>query len=378
MRGAERPSRVQWTRPFLPVLSTLSLSAAREVFRDIADDSVERDDEIDDLLALADHLPLAISLMASLVALEGRDSVLQRWKAQGTSILSDGVDRRSSLNASIAMSLSSPRFTSTPEAEALLSFLSMLPDGTTLTTLDQITDSVPKMSRCMATLRRTALVILSDNGQHVTTLVPIREYMRTHSAPPAHLLEKMRDHFYALLDIFSDVEQPPPGGSFRPIISNLGNIRSVLQYFALQPGPHAKDVLRAIIQASNFTYYSGYGTLDLLRSVENLANDIGDEKLHGEYLATLAQSQDEGIDVEALMFESIRCLEAVQDLSAQGTYSPAAVWDHGFIGLQPNLIHTCRSTSCDVGRCPKPRSTGKRPCASPSRHEMSGHRHLQC
>ncbi|KAJ7494215.1 hypothetical protein B0H11DRAFT_2003702 [Mycena galericulata] len=319
MRGAERPLGVRWSRPFLPVLSTLSPNAAREVFRDIADDSVERDDEIDDLLALTDRLPLAISLLASLVALEGRDSVLARWKAQGTSILSDGSDRRSNLNKSIAISLSSPRFTSTPEAEDLLSFLAMLPDGILLVTLNQImdTESSPRMSTYMATLRRTALVVISNNGKHVTTLVPIREYMRTHSTPPVALLEKMRDHFYSLLDIFSDVEQPPPGGSFRPVISNLGNIRSILQYFARRPGPHTKDVVRAIIQASNFTYYSGYGTLDLLRSIEQLAKDIGDKRLYGEYLATVAKSHDEGVDVEALMLESIRCFEAVQDLSAQ-------------------------------------------------------------
>ncbi|KAJ6625184.1 hypothetical protein B0H10DRAFT_658182 [Mycena sp. CBHHK59/15] len=317
MRGAERPSRVQWNRPFLPVLSTLSSSAAREAFRDIADDSVERDDEVDELLAYTDNLPLAVTLMASLVALEGRDSVIERWKAQGTSILSDGADRRNNLNKSIAMSLSSPRFISTPEAENLLSLLAMLPDGMSLATLNQITSSIPNMLKCMTTLRRTALVYFSDNGQHVNTLAPIREYMRTHSAPPTLLLEKMRNHFCDLLNLFSDVEQPPPGGSFHPIISNLGNIRSILQYFTLQPGPHMKDVVRAIIQSSNFTYYSGYGTLDLLRSIDQLAKGIGDERLYGEYLATVAKSQDEGIDVEALMLESIRCFEAVEDLSAQ-------------------------------------------------------------
>ncbi|KAJ6548206.1 hypothetical protein DFH09DRAFT_629672 [Mycena vulgaris] len=317
MRGAERPSRVQWSRPFLPVLSTLSASAAREAFRDIADDSVEHDEEVDELLAMTDNLPLAISLMASLVSLEGRESVLERWKAQGTSILSDGADRRNNLNKSIAMSLSSPRFTSTPHAEHLLSLLAMLPDGTSIATLNQITQSIPDMAKCMTTLRRTALVYFSDNGQHINTLVPIREYMRTHSVPPTLLLEKMLDHFYDLLNLFSDVEQPPPGGSFRPIISNLGNIRSILQYFTCQPGPHTKSVVRAIIQASNFTYYSGYGTLDLLRSIDELAKGLGDPKLYGEYLATIAKSQDEGIDVETLMLESIRCSEAVQDLSAQ-------------------------------------------------------------
>ncbi|KAJ7490778.1 hypothetical protein FB451DRAFT_1361532 [Mycena latifolia] len=317
MRGAERPSKVQWSRPFLPVLSTLSSSAARDTFRDIADDCLERDDEVDELLAYTDNLPLAVTLMASLVSLEGGDSVIERWKAQGTSILSDGADRRNNLNKSIAMSLSSPRFRSTPEAQDLLALLAMLPDGMSITTLNQITSFNPNMLKCMTTLRRTALVYFSDNGQHVNTLVPIREYMRTHSEPPTLLLERTRDHFYDLLNIFSDVEEPPPGGSFRPIISNLGNIRSILQHFTQQPGPHMKDVVRAIIQSSNFTYYSGYGTLDLLLSIDELAKGLGDPRLYGEYLTTVAKSHDEEIDVDALMLESIRCFESVQDLSAQ-------------------------------------------------------------
>jgi hypothetical protein len=321
MRGAERPARVQWSRPFLPVLETLSPAAARETFRDVADDCVEGDEELDQLLTHTGNLPLAVTLMASLVALDGKESVMERWDVQGTSILSDGADRRSNLNKSIAISLSSPRFTSTPEAEALLCLLAMLPDGISLPTFNQVvTSSVPNMLKCMTTLRRTSLVYFSEHGQHVSTLVPIREYTRAHFAPPQALLEKMRDHFYDLLDIFFDEEQPPPGGSFRPIIANLGNIRSVLRYFLLLPGPHVKGVVRAVIQLSNFTYFSGYGALDLLRSVDELAKGIGDDKLYGEYLATLAKSQDEGVDVEALMLESIRRFEAVQDLSAQGEF----------------------------------------------------------
>jgi hypothetical protein len=69
---------------------------------------------------------------------------------------------------------------------------------------------------------------------------------------------------------------------------------------------------------SNFTYFSGYGTLDLLRSIDGLAKGLDDEKLYGEYLATVAKTQDEGIDVTALMLESIQRFEAIGDLSAQG------------------------------------------------------------
>ncbi|KAJ7099789.1 hypothetical protein C8R44DRAFT_988610, partial [Mycena epipterygia] len=44
MRGAERPARVRWTRPFLPPLKPLSDSAARQTFFDIAEDTHASED----------------------------------------------------------------------------------------------------------------------------------------------------------------------------------------------------------------------------------------------------------------------------------------------------------------------------------------------
>ncbi|KAF7337428.1 hypothetical protein MSAN_02269400 [Mycena sanguinolenta] len=70
MRGAEHPAKVQWTRPFLPPLAPLSAEAARQTFNDIADYYHESKD-IDKLLQFTDNMPLAVDLMAHLVAYEG-------------------------------------------------------------------------------------------------------------------------------------------------------------------------------------------------------------------------------------------------------------------------------------------------------------------
>ncbi|KAJ7289526.1 P-loop containing nucleoside triphosphate hydrolase protein [Mycena rebaudengoi] len=126
LRGAERPSKVKWTRPFLAPLRPLSNLAAWQTFLDIADD-VHDDSSIKELLELTGNLPLAVSLIASVAGSEGCAQALSRWKLESTWMLSDGYDQRSSLDISIMLSYTSSRMT--PGAQQLLSILSMLPDG---------------------------------------------------------------------------------------------------------------------------------------------------------------------------------------------------------------------------------------------------------
>ncbi|KAJ6587360.1 hypothetical protein B0H10DRAFT_2234032 [Mycena sp. CBHHK59/15] len=88
MRGAEHPGKASWTRPFLPPLKPLTYSAARQTFLDIADDT-HNDAEIDELLRLTDHLPLAVNLIANIVSFEGSATVLLRWKNESTTLISE-------------------------------------------------------------------------------------------------------------------------------------------------------------------------------------------------------------------------------------------------------------------------------------------------
>ncbi|KAJ7901486.1 hypothetical protein B0H13DRAFT_1717833 [Mycena leptocephala] len=100
MRGAERPDKVRWTRPFLLPLKPLDQDAARQTFLDIAD-SVHKPEEVDKVLSLTDNMPLAINLLAHLVDSEGCSNVLSRWEVEKTSLISEGYDRRSNLELSI-------------------------------------------------------------------------------------------------------------------------------------------------------------------------------------------------------------------------------------------------------------------------------------
>ncbi|KAJ7687893.1 P-loop containing nucleoside triphosphate hydrolase protein [Mycena olivaceomarginata] len=162
MRGAEHPAKVQWTRPFLKVLQPLDQEAARCIFVDIAD-SAHSLEEVDQILSLADNMPLAISLLAHLADTEGCSSVLSRWEKEKTSLISEGFDKRSNLDLSISLSLLSPRIQSIPHSQDLLSLLSMLPDG--LTDVDLIQSKLPleNMLQCKTTLKSTALAYSDEH-----------------------------------------------------------------------------------------------------------------------------------------------------------------------------------------------------------------------
>jgi hypothetical protein len=128
MRGAERPAKVRWTHPFLVPLKPLEQHAARQTFLDIADDKHDPE-EVDKILPLTGHMPLAINLLAHLADSEGCSSVLLHWEDKKTSLISEGYDKGSNLDLSISISLSSPRLKTLPHAQDLLSLLSILPDG---------------------------------------------------------------------------------------------------------------------------------------------------------------------------------------------------------------------------------------------------------
>jgi hypothetical protein len=113
MRGTERPARVQWTRPCLPPLRPLGQEPAWQTFVDIAD-NIHNPAEVDKVLRLTDNMPLAIDLLAHLVDSEGCSKVLSHWEESKTALLSDGFDKRSNLEKSIALSLTSPRMNTAP------------------------------------------------------------------------------------------------------------------------------------------------------------------------------------------------------------------------------------------------------------------------
>ncbi|KAJ6468889.1 hypothetical protein C8R45DRAFT_769177, partial [Mycena sanguinolenta] len=194
MRGAERPAKVHWSRPFLSPLNPLANEATQQMFIDITDGSCTSKD-MGQLLQLTDNIPIAVDLIAHLAEYESCDTILARWKAQKTTILSVGYDRTSNLAVSINLSLSSPRLT--PDSKTLLSLLSILPDGLSDLELRQSNFSIENILTCKATLLSTSLAY-QDDKMRLRSLIPIREHMLLFLPPAPSLIHSLRKHFYSL------------------------------------------------------------------------------------------------------------------------------------------------------------------------------------
>jgi hypothetical protein len=278
MRGAERPGKVKWTRPFLPLLVPLPPPASRQTFIDIADfPTSEEESDFNELLELTGHLPLAVSLMANIASFEGYTNTLSRWKIETTTLLSTGYDKTSNLEKSINMSLTSPRLAST-HARAMLSLLALLPDGVLEHDLLSAEIPIPSILDCKSLLLHTALVYIDYDGR-LKSLSPIRQYMSIVYPPPMSQVEALRKSLVKMLDLWT-------GHSPREMLqlrSNTANIESVINYSLQREGLTA-DLADKIMSLNRFSLVSLKGVSPLMVHFTNLKDFFGDEPLHWTYL----------------------------------------------------------------------------------------------
>lgn len=178
LRGIRRPSGPNWTKPHLAPLTRLSHDAARDAFIAISDLD-PCDPHIDTLIELFDRLPLPITLMAHLAQYESPQSLIDRYRIEGTGMVSRGRDRETDLNTSIKFSLSRLSITECPGGFEILRILSSFPDGISVNhLLSLVPPSVSNPRKCISTLREMALVYEADDDERrIHVLAPIRAYM---------------------------------------------------------------------------------------------------------------------------------------------------------------------------------------------------------
>ncbi|KAJ6619277.1 P-loop containing nucleoside triphosphate hydrolase protein [Mycena sp. CBHHK59/15] len=287
IRGAERPGKVKWTRPFLRALDPLSDDAALQTFVDLAEDFHDEND-VRQLLELTGNLPLAINLIASVVAYEGCDTTLARWRTESIRLLSDGYDKRTSLEISITLSLTSSRMT--PGALEFLSILSLLPDGVSDAELSQYNLPISDIFTCKATLLRTSLAFMG-NDKRLTLLVPIREYISRVHPPSAALKFALRQHFHKILDLWGSFKNDLHSTDMIPqIISNLGNSNSVFSDALSADGPDTVQVLRSALILHDFNDNANKSTSPLLLTVAEKIVDWKDDPIYGNFLIAIIRT----------------------------------------------------------------------------------------
>ncbi|KAJ7041209.1 hypothetical protein C8F04DRAFT_1391314 [Mycena alexandri] len=318
MRGAERPGKVKWSRPFLPVLEPLSKEAAHQVFVDIADEpNFEDQIAFDKLLDLSGGLPLAASLLASVASFEGYSGTLDRWNVENTSLLSDGLDKRLNLEKSIMLSLGSPRISSSAHTRELLSLLCLLPAGITETEL--VTSQVPviHISQSKSTLLRTSLAYIDVHGR-LKTLNPIRQYVRSAYPPLPSLYWPLVQHFQDLLHVWYTHQDLSSGDLVPHLGSHMGNIRELL----LQgPPPDSQSeylmVGHGIIELLRFMRLMLIGNSgdSLMKKLPYLIEVTGNSQLRWAYTCDYLRGYIPPIvpaDAERLMMDGLEHFATVQ------------------------------------------------------------------
>lgn len=299
LRGVERPSNIQWDKPLLPPLRTLTPQAAREVFISISDveykQTTDEDnrDELDELLSLCDHLPLAIRLMAELAVPE-MDTVpglIRKWKraARGTTMLSNGDDANHSIELSIGLSLNSPRMKRAPEAIILLGLLAQLPDGIREDDLARAIPGIDNLDESQAALVRTSLVYVDRSLNRLKVLAPIRTYLTnsTEFKPRSNLIESLREYFWAL------AKQAGEGyydqKTIKRVLPELGNIENLIERAFLEDSAPTLAV-SATVRLGKFFWGASLGKprLSLLEKAMKLSRQMQRKDLEADCLYTIA------------------------------------------------------------------------------------------
>ncbi|KAF8134163.1 hypothetical protein K438DRAFT_1787261 [Mycena galopus ATCC 62051] len=224
-----------------------------------------------------------------MVDYEGMSSVFTRWETESTSLLSEGHDKRSNLDLSIALSLSSPRAMASPQSKDLLSLFALLPDGLAEVDLLQSNLPIADILHCKTALLRTCLVY--TDHKRIKTLVSIRDYMQKYHPPMNHLVRPLLKHFQALLvaniTYFGTLSC---SGLVSRIISNLGNIQNLLLNNLKPDHPDLLHAIRCIIGLNAVCLRSGRGQSPLMTRIPGVLPQPCDPALEVSFIAQVFNS----------------------------------------------------------------------------------------
>ncbi|KAJ7600201.1 hypothetical protein C8J56DRAFT_879930 [Mycena floridula] len=279
-------------------------NAARHTFVEISD-ADKTDPQLEELLLLMNGLPLAVSLMASVAEAEGCATTLARWKSEGTALLSEGINKQNNLEKSIEVSLHSARFKSMPAAKELLSILSYLPDGVTLSEFSQIHLPFIDFDHSYVT-----------NDERLKLLAPIKEYIQKSYPPPLSTILSIRGYFLDLVKQASEIYKTP--ALLHKFIVNIGNIHFAIRLALSNTDPTTvKPVLILLFHLINLYFITQISSFDLILSCSEIINQMPDNsQLLGSYcIATYWTIPDhEAKYREAICLESIGHYKQANDM----------------------------------------------------------------
>ncbi|KAJ7351565.1 hypothetical protein DFH08DRAFT_935169 [Mycena albidolilacea] len=271
---------------FLSLLTEVKHLALLQTFMDITDNAYIKED-IEQILQFTDNMPLAVDLIAHLSDYEGLSNVLARWYTERTSLLSLGYDRKSNMDMSISLSLSSPRITS--ESKKLLSLLSILPDGLSDGELVQYKLPICNILSCKTALLATSLAY-QDSSRRLRSLIPVREHVQKFLPPSLALVQYLRKQLYALLELYHKYAGQRLGPVINQITLNLGNFHEVLQKGLYNHAPDLEITIHSISSLNSFYRLTGRGCTVLLDSIRPILPGLDDHQLKIHFITEVLKS----------------------------------------------------------------------------------------
>ena len=246
MRGAERPARTQWSRPFLEPLDTLGHAAAEQVWQAI---SGNYDEYAEKLTAAVDYVPLAVDLLAHLSQVTPPMLLWEEWNSKWTKMIQMGqVHRLSNLEYSIQLSIDSQRMKANPFAKSLLGVLSMLPSGLHMMQLKKFQDMLinVEIATCLRMLQQSSLIKLTDERYQ---LHPIDRHVCTNQALLLSEHKANLEEFYINLALDSYGASPK---AYAETVLEVNNVKAVLLNLLKS---NYKNLPKLVNASINFTWF---------------------------------------------------------------------------------------------------------------------------
>jgi tetratricopeptide (TPR) repeat protein len=268
----EIPVRLRADAEVLGDLAPLRLDAARSAFLAVAGPEFEHDRFLDALLesTLEGHALSIRIVAAQAVGLPSLAGLQERWNEERGAILrQEGAKkgRLTSVRASVALSLKSPRMAGQPLARRLLALLAYLPAGLAENEVKDLLGEKGAVSKARAIeaadrLRQMRLVESRVEGR-LRMLTPLRESARLHV--PLHLpdRERLLDRFLKLAEAGELVGTKDWPRVREAVEAESGNLDSVCD-LALRTGIQLSRVVRALAGTGNLARLSGLGSTHAL------------------------------------------------------------------------------------------------------------------
>ncbi|HEV3459918.1 MAG TPA: tetratricopeptide repeat protein [Thermoanaerobaculia bacterium] len=247
-RGAQRPFRPSWRETI--AVAPLAPEAAREAFLDVAGEAYRGDPLVDTLVAEVGHLPLALVLLASQAEGSPLAEIRRRWRSERTRLLrrGRGDSRETSFEASVALSVESPRLTE--EARRLAALLALLPDG--MAEDDLLALAPEDGAESAGRLRRVGLAL--PRTARLRLYAPIREVLAATLPATAEEGERLLGHYLGLAGLGEHAGAEGGREAFERLAPELGNLEALLgpALDGSAPGPAVEAVL-ALVELGRFS-----------------------------------------------------------------------------------------------------------------------------